>query len=217
MAKNFYAVKKGLTPGIYLTWPECEANVKGFPGAIYKGFNTKREAEEFLGIAAPIMSDESIIKKRPDKTTDEIVKIKKVPTNKPYAFVDGSFNKNTRTYGYGGFVYDGHIHHIVQGSGTDKEMASMRNVAGEVFGSMAAIQKAIDLGLKEITIYYDYLGIEMWATGKWKRNKKGTIAYYDYFQSCKDEIEVHFKKVKAHTGVAGNEIADRLAKQAVGI
>ena len=50
--KKYYAVKKGLTPGIYETWAECEANVKGFPGAEYKGFATLMEAEEYYGGSA---------------------------------------------------------------------------------------------------------------------------------------------------------------------
>ena len=78
----------------------------------------------------------------------------------------------------------------------------MRNVAGEVLGSMAAIEKAVELGLEELSIYYDYMGIEMWAKGLWKRNKKGTIAYYDYVQSVKNQITLHFIKVKGHSGVA---------------
>ncbi len=57
----------------------------------------------------------------------------------------------------------------------------------------------------------------MWATGKWKRNKKGTAAYYDFIQSVNNKIELSFNHVKGHTGIDGNEEADRLAKNAVGL
>jgi ribonuclease HI len=96
-------------------------------------------------------------------------------------------------------------------------MASMRNVSGEILGSMAAVELALKLGLRELTVYYDYLGIEMWATGGWKRNKRGTIAYHDFMQSARQKITITFQKVKGHSGVEGNEEADRLAKDAVGI
>lgn len=211
MAAKVYAVRKGKKPGIYHSWNDCKAMVDGYPGAIYKSFQTLEEAKAFLGDAAAA-------EKVADKTTDETTFQNGQETLPAvYAFVDGSFNSAKKRYGYGGFlVHDGE-REILQGCGEDAEMASMRNVAGEVLGSMAAIRRAIELSLPELTIYYDYMGIEMWATGGWKRNKKGTIAYYDYINEVKDLIRLHFVKVKGHSGVEGNEEADRLAKEACGI
>lgn len=42
---KFYVVWQGHQPGIYASWAECEQQVKGFPNAQYKGFETRAEAE----------------------------------------------------------------------------------------------------------------------------------------------------------------------------
>ena len=50
---------------------------------------------------------------------------------------------------------------------------------------MAAIQKAIELGVEELKIYYDYEGIEKWASGEWKANKALTKFYSGYIAAAK--------------------------------
>ena len=45
---KYYAVKEGRTPGVYTTWSECEAQVKGYPGADYKKFNNEEDARLFV-------------------------------------------------------------------------------------------------------------------------------------------------------------------------
>ena len=52
MAKNkYYAVTKGRVPGIYRTWSECQKQVTGYPGAVFKGFVTEEEAQSFLPVS----------------------------------------------------------------------------------------------------------------------------------------------------------------------
>lgn len=215
MAQKYYAVKVGKVPGIYRTWDACREMVHGYPGAVYKSFSDMQSAQAFCGRETEATADFVTECGEAPKGAQAETPIETTAGN--YAFVDGSFCAETGTYGYGGFLCVDGERHVLQGSGNDEEMAAMRNVAGEILGSMAAIEKAIALGLPTVTIYYDYMGIEMWATGVWKRNKAGTIAYYDFIQSALSRISIHFVKVKGHSGVEGNEEADRLAKQAAGI
>ena len=210
MAKNkFYAVRKGLVPGVYLTWPECEANVKGFPGAVYKSFPTMPEAEAFV-------SGDNAPAKQPDAAD----KAGTAPLPRPYAFVDGSYNKNTGVSGWGGFlVLEDGTEIELSGSTDNPDLTEMRNVAGEIMGCMDAVQAAMGHNLSVLHVYYDYMGIECWVTGAWKANKPGTKAYAVFMQNAIREfqMDIQFHKVAAHTGIPGNERADRLAKAAVGI
>ncbi|GFR14082.1 ribonuclease H1 [Trichonephila clavata] len=49
---GFYAVRCGRKPGVYMTWSECEAQVKGFPNASYKKFPDQSSAENFAGVSS---------------------------------------------------------------------------------------------------------------------------------------------------------------------
>lgn len=53
MAKQkFYVVWKGVNPGIYSSWTDCQLQIQGYKGAIYKSFDSQEEAEHAFATPA---------------------------------------------------------------------------------------------------------------------------------------------------------------------
>ena len=44
--QKYYVVWEGVAPGIYASWTECLLQVKSYPSAKYKSFDTREEAEK---------------------------------------------------------------------------------------------------------------------------------------------------------------------------
>ena len=202
MAVKYYAVQRGRSTGVFFTWAECQKQVTGFPGAVFKSFPTMEEAEAFAkGGSAPI-DKENLFEKEP---------------NALIAYVDGSYHNGTGEFSYGMVLIHGSVEQTFCQKFTDTDLATMRNVAGEIKGAEAAMRYAVEQGFGKLYIFHDYEGIAKWCQGAWKTNKEGTKAYKAYFDSIQDKLEVVFVKVAAHTGDKYNEMADQLAKSALGI
>ena len=43
--QKYYVVWKGVSPGVYTSWTDCQLQIKGYDGALFKSFETKEEAE----------------------------------------------------------------------------------------------------------------------------------------------------------------------------
>ena len=195
---KYYAVRQGRKPGIYETWPACQDQVKGFKNAQFKSFKTREEAQAFLDQEGP---KEEVLSDPLDPDT-------------MVAYVDGSYRAEDASYSFGVVCYFQDQEVEWSGRYRADEASSMRNVAGEICGAMEAMKFAQKKGMRKLILHYDYAGICHWALGDWKRNKVQTQAYHDFYQGCKDKLQVEFVKVEAHTGVQGNERADTLAKEA---
>ena len=50
--QKYYVVWKGVNPGVYDSWTDCQLQIKGYDGAQYKSFETKEEAEHALASSA---------------------------------------------------------------------------------------------------------------------------------------------------------------------
>lgn len=204
MAKKYYAVRKGKTAGIYMNWDDCKAQVQGFSGAEYKSFPTITEAEAYMSGA--VKNSIQVENEGGIPVTDKLNAV---------AYVDGSYNIATKEFSYGVVMFhDGKELHFSQ-KVDDRELAEMRNVAGEIKGSECAMRYAVENGCETLVIYHDYEGISKWCTGAWKANKPGTIAYKKYYEEVSSKLKVEFIKVKGHSGDRFNDVADELAKKAI--
>ena len=193
---KYYAVKSGRHTGIFHTWEECRKEVIGYSGAEYKSFTCLDDAKRY------------IIGNNSDVT---------VTGGAARAYVDGSFNIATHEYSYGAVIFYKDETVTASEKFSDPELALMRNVAGEIAGAMKAMSYCIENGINALEIYYDYAGIEKWCTGEWKTNKSGTAAYKKFYDDAAQKLHITFHKVKGHSGDKYNDMADALAKEALGI
>jgi viroplasmin and RNaseH domain-containing protein len=65
MSIPYYVVKKGITPGIYRTWNDCNDQIKDYPSPFYKKFDNAMEAYKFL-------ASYDIIELQPQETIQKI-------------------------------------------------------------------------------------------------------------------------------------------------
>ena len=116
----------------------------GYPGAIYKSFGTEAEAKEYLGIR-----QEAGISGASGSGVGSVVAANGMQADSNAAdaveiYVDGSYHAGTKEFSYGMVVLiDGREEKFSQKM-SDPELAQMRNVAGEIKGSEAAMQYALD-------------------------------------------------------------------------
>lgn len=235
MSKKYYAVRIGREPGIYLTWDECKAQVDKFPGAIYKSFKTMEEAEKFAGLKATTTEKvKSTTSTRTTKTVAKATELKpirstaKVKVFENYieplevkdnfdmiAFVDGSYEKFSKTYGSGIAVLDLEKDTVEEHKEAGIDKWDQWNIVGEVEASKYAIKLAKEKGMKRLCIYHDLKNLSLWASGSWQAKNEYTQDYVRYVEDYSKDVDITFIKVKGHSSNKYNDIADRLAREAI--
>lgn len=193
---KFYAIRKGKKEGIFNSWKECEALVKGFSGAEYKSFPDLESAKIYL--------------KGHDKDTNKNDEVSEL-----IVYVDGSFSKSRNIAGYGcAFIKNEKLIHTISKIIELKD-ENLWNVSAEISGALAAVEWAMENGYKSLNIYYDYEGIQKWVDGSWEAKKDSTKMYQKKMKEYAGTIDLYFTKVKAHSGDFYNDLVDKLAKDAL--
>ena len=216
--KKYYAVRVGRKPGIYNTWNECQEQINGVSGAQYHAFTSLEDAEQYL---LEETNDNMHVTDLPTEEYNTQIQnaLSTLAESEVIAFVDGSYDATATKSAFGAIIFsNGGRKDVLYKAFTEAlapDFISLRNVAAELEGVKEVVNWAVQYGKAKVTIYYDYTGIEKWASGEWKAKNPITKQYVQFIGEKRKILEIEFKKVPAHSDVELNEDVDKIAKNAL--
>ncbi|KAF6105962.1 hypothetical protein HJG60_016412 [Phyllostomus discolor] len=182
----FYAVRRGRRAGVFLTWDECRAQVDRFPAARFS-----KDSFSYVG--------------------EHVV-----------VYTDGCCSRNGRRRARAGIgVYWGPGHPLNVGVRLPGRQTNQR---AEIHAACRALEQARAQGIDKLVLHTDSMftinGITSWLPG-WKENGwrtsagKEVINREDFVELDRlvQGMDIRWVHVPGHSGLVGNEEADRLARE----
>lgn len=198
---QYHAVVAGYQTGIFTDWAIVRNSIQGYPGAIYKSFNTYDEAKSFMF---------------PDKGEEPKVVLNDDNKKGIIVYTDGSAKDNRAGFGIVIIHTDGKIekHYGPMPSPPSGESKEHMHNKAELF----AIYASLNTIKGDMTIYCDSMycvtifqhHIFVWGKSGWKdvANSYLLKPCFDLMQGRKIRVE----HVSGHNGIHYNEMADALSK-----
>lgn len=233
MSKKYYVVWQGEKPGIYDSWPQCQAQVKGRKDAQFMGFASFEEASK--AYSEPYAK--ALKARNKGQSTPAAGKGKASPSKKTKAatvknsadvniYSDGACSPNPGKAGTGVAIYYGETVNslwfgLFESNGT--------NNSAELYGLLEAFKMAQHFVKQNLSVQvlsdskYGIDCITKWADGwkkrGWNRSSGEPIKNLDLIKDChrlysqlKNNIII--THVRGHVDIEGNELADRMAVMA---
>jgi ribonuclease HI len=217
--KKYYVVWEGRETGIFENWATTQKHTTGHKNARFKSFKTRQEAEEAFAAGDVNQSQKAGPKEQTEKPgiSDEY---------EVSIYCDGSCDPNPGEAGSGLAVYHGQglveaCYGLYEPNGTNNTaelnaLLTALNKASDTIESGATTQILSDssYSINCITIW-----AASWEQKAWVR-KNNPLKNLDIIQPAYEvykniETKVHIAHVSAHTGIEGNEVADRMAMLAI--
>jgi ribonuclease HI len=206
--RKFYAVRRGHRPGIDQEWEGkngARAQVSGYPQALFRGFHSRQEAEQWLGATDQSEAHEPGVIPRTDQ-----VKI----------YTDGGARKNPGPGGYAAvLLFDDQRVELSGGyhRTTNNRMEMLACIKGLMYFKIPRV----------VNLYSDsrYVVNGMnkkwalrWRRNHWMRNKDEPAENADLWAKLLELADFHqvtFQWIRGHAGHPENERCDTLVGEAM--
>ena len=218
---SFYAVANGRTIGIFLNWNDCNNSVKGHKNAIYKKFDTREQAENFIHTNNKNTNDINNQKQHNITSLDDF-------NPDYYVYTDGACSNNGK---YNARSAIGIFFGIDDNRNISKKIEGKQtNNTAELIAIIETYYIIVNDALngKKITIVTDSeyaikcvssYGLKCYNKG-WHDDIPNKELVKTIYELYKDKPNIRFLHIKAHTNNTdihsfGNDNADKLAVLAI--
>jgi ribonuclease HI len=236
---SYYSVANGKTIGVFLNWNDCNNSVKGYKNALYKKFNTREEADNFIKTNNKNINDD--INNDDKNTTQKSIKsfFNKTDNEKEkdldfipdyYVYTDGACSNNGKSNASAGIgIYFGindirNLSKKIDGNQTNNA-AELTAIIETHFiiendiknGKKVAIVTDSEYAIKCVSSYGEKCYKKSWNLDM--PNKELVKTAYELY---KNKPNVQFIHIMAHTNnvdihSVGNDNADKLANLSIGL
>jgi ribonuclease HI len=225
-AQKFYVVWAGRQTGVFTDWPTTQRAVIGHPGARFKAFDTRTEAERAFANGNPQSRSATATPSTRRKSNSERAALHVAHQFDVSIYCDGACEPNPGNAGSGIVVY--------RGGKLAELWYGLYNPAGtNNTAELHALYHALRMAEVEIDhdnsvevcsdSAYSINCVRTWAPSWEKRGWKkpgGEIKNLEIIRDCyvifqRIKQELTLTHVAGHAGTEGNELADRMAMFAV--
>lgn len=226
MASKFYVVWAGRETGIFTNWAYTKKQVEKFPGARYKSFLTQAEAEAAFSsgrVSSTTSTKAFSSNKSSEKKSSSVTSADAMNPFTVNIFCDGGCDPNPGKASSGVAVYrDGAIDSLWYGlfnpNGTNNS-AELNALHQSLLIAQLEINNGNNVQVlcdSQYSINCVTVWAYSWKLKGWKRKVAGDIKNLEIIQQSHELYEqiknrLTVSHVKAHIGVEGNELADRMS------
>ncbi len=219
---KFYVIWTGRETGIFFDWASVQSLVTGYPGAKFKAFESHESAVAAFGAGPAKSPPRSPTPTLKSSTPKQVIN----PNIDITIFCDGGCDPNPGPSGSGLVVY-------LRGQLIEMHYGLYQAAGTNNTAELNALHQALLIARSRLTAgltvqilcdsMYSINAMTTWALG-WKargwQKKVGELANRDLIIRMHDDYlaldgQVNIDHIKAHTGVEGNELADRLSLLAI--